>query len=210
MQKKNPNNNNTLKYSRNLLNLMSSMEDAVRGNLGVRWSDAAKVVEKHQRGGWVSQGSGLSLLTRSSRRAGESVNDPRIQEEKHRSCSSCGTLQQLCHKGPGGSWESSHSVYMGCVDLEKGSARCSGPFSEKVYIASSESNPFRVEVGFCQGCSVASIVLTFRDNVFQCSQGTERIFSHGLRIPSFLFEDDVVLLTSLCLVYNVCAVCSTL
>ena len=64
-------------------------------------------------------------------------------------------------------------------------------------IASSESNPFLVRVGLHQACPLSLVLFRiFLDRISRCSQEVDRVKFNGLRIPSLLFADDVVLLTS--------------
>ena len=67
-----------------------------------------------------------------------------------------------------------------------------------VYIADSKSDPFPVRVGLCQGLPLSLVLyIIFMDRISLHSQVVERIGFGGLRIPSLLFVDDVVLLASL-------------
>lgn len=66
-----------------------------------------------------------------------------------------------------------------------------------VHIANSMSDPFPVRFGLGQACPLSTVLfITFIDRISGCCQIAAGVRIVGLSIPSLLFEDDVVLLTS--------------
>ena len=66
-----------------------------------------------------------------------------------------------------------------------------------VRIAGGKPDLFPVRVGPCQGCPYSPVLfIIFMDRTSRHSQAREGIKFGGLRIPSQLFADEVVLLTS--------------
>ena len=67
-----------------------------------------------------------------------------------------------------------------------------------VRIASSKLDPFPIRIGLCQGCPLSSVLFRiFMDRICRCSQAAEGFKFGGLWIPSLVFTDDMVMLTSL-------------
>ena len=153
------------------------------------------------------------------------IVEPQIQEEQCGFRPGRGTTDQLftLSRILEGAWEFAQPVYMCFVDLEKaydrvprdvlwrvlweygvrgallGAVRSLYSQSEScVRVFGTKSDMFPVRVGLRQGCALSPILFViFMDRISRRSQaGVTGLQYGGLRIPSLLFADDVVLMAS--------------
>ena len=145
------------------------------------------------------------------------IVEPQIEEEQCRFLPGRGTTDQLftLAKILEGAWEYAYPVYMYFVDLEKvyeilwemlREYRVRGSLLRAiqslytqskscVWVLGSKLDSFPVGVGLHQGCALSLILFViFMDRISRRSRGGEGLQFNGLRIPSLLFADDVVLM----------------